>query len=159
MNPLPRSVVGCMLGLAGVSLGGPRPVAAQTDAGQERPPAAVAIPFQVDPGSSRVYMRVGASGRLGHEHGILGRLESGFVDRGGRGELTFSTRSFIADPPEARQYVGLAGSVSASDRRKATDNMLGRDVLDVARHPTATYKINASSPLDGQAAGAPGRYR
>jgi hypothetical protein len=106
-------------------------------------------------------MKVGASGRIGHDHGILGRLESGFVEwgGGGRGELVFSTRSFIADPPEARRYVGLAGSVSASDRKKTTEHMLGRDVLDVARNPTATYKITATSPLDGQVAGAPGRYK
>jgi hypothetical protein len=158
MNILSRNVVGSMLGLAIVGLGGPRPVAAQTDAGQKRPPASGSIPSQLDLGSSRVYMRVKASGRMGHEHGILGRLESGFIEWGGRGELVFSTRTFVADPPEARQYVGLAGSVSDSDRIKATDNMLGRDVLDVARFPTATYKINTTSPLDGQAAGAPGRY-
>jgi hypothetical protein len=159
MNILSRSVVACMLGLAGVSLGWPRPVAAQTDTGQKMPAATVSIPLQVDLGSSRAYMKVRASGRMGHEHGVLGQLESGFVEWGGKGELVFSMRSFIADPPEARQYVGLPGSVSASDRKKVTDNMLGTDVLDVARHPTATYRISASSPLDGQAAGAPGRYK
>jgi polyisoprenoid-binding protein YceI len=159
MNILSRGVVACMLGSAGVSLCGPRPIAAQSGAGQTRRPAATSNRLQVDPGSSRIYVKVTASGRMGHEHGILGRLDSGFVDWGGKGELNFSTRSFVADPPEARRYVGLAGDVSDSDRKKTTDNMLGEGVLDVARHPTATYKLAASTPLDGQHAGAPGRYR
>ncbi len=161
MTNATRGVVGCLFGLVGLSLGGPGPVEAQTETAQTRPvaKASPAPSLGVDLAVSRVYMRVRASGRLGHEHGIVGRLESGSIEWGGRGELVFAMRTFVADLPEARQYVGLTGSVSASDKKKTTDNMIGSDVLDAAKYPTATYKITSSAPLDGQAAGAPGRYK
>jgi hypothetical protein len=149
----------CLLVLACMSVVNSRSVSAQAQSSEHRPWAGAVSALQVEKGSSRVYIKVRASGRMGHEHGVLGRLESGFIDLGREGALVFSTRSFSADTPEARLYVGLSGSVSASDRKKTTDNMLGKDVLDVGRFPTATYKITASSPLGGQTAGTPGRYK
>lgn len=157
MRTSSRGVIGCILGLAALS--GATPVEGQADSARKPATSGASTALQADLASSRVYMKVKASGRLGHEHGIVGRLESGFVEWGGKGELVFSMRSFTADLPEARQYVGLSGSISASDKKKTTDNMLGVDVLDVAKYPTATYKISASAPIDGQAAGAPGRYK
>ena len=117
------------------------------------------VPFQVETGSSRIYIKVGATGRFGHAHGVHGRLVSGKVDLGGSGELVFDMRSFVVDPPEARQYVGLGGGVSRSDQRKTTEDMLGPFVLDVVHHPRATYTIASATPLEGQAPGDPGRYQ
>lgn len=114
--------------------------------------------LKVDTDNSRVYARVDAATRLGHGHGIVGNLAAGRVTLGGTGELTFDMTSFIADSAAARQRVGLDGTVSASDARKVNDNMRGADVLDVANFPRANYKITSMRPLDGQAAGAPGRY-
>jgi polyisoprenoid-binding protein YceI len=122
-------------------------------------PAASAAVFQVDPGTSRVYIKVAPSGRMGHEHGVQGQLASGTITVGEGGSLVFAMNSFVTDTPQARQAIGLAGKVSASDQQKSTANMLGKDVLDVARYATADYAITACAPLDGQAPGDPGRYR
>jgi hypothetical protein len=108
---------------------------------------------------SRVYIKVAASGRMGHEHGVEGRLASGTIAVGARESLAFAMKSFVADTPAARQALGLNGTVSASDQRNVTETMLGREVLDVDRYPTASYAIATSAPLDGQAPGKPRRYR
>ena len=115
--------------------------------------------YQVDPAASRVYMKVGASGRIGHEHGVQGQLASGTIAPGKSGTLVFDMRTFQTDTPEARQYVGLAGTVSASDQKKTNATMQGPQVLDVARFPTAEYAITSAVPLDGKAPGEPGRYQ
>ncbi|MFO0909836.1 MAG: YceI family protein [Isosphaeraceae bacterium] len=130
---------------------------------QEKPAAAPASAgvsaLQVDLASSRVYVKVGSTSRLGHEHGIIGRLAAGSVTLGGPGDLVFDMRTFVADLPEARRYVGLTGSVSASDQQKTTGNMLSKDVLAVAQYPTAKYQFRSATPLDGQPVGEPGRYQ
>jgi hypothetical protein len=115
--------------------------------------------LQVDLEASRVYVKVGSSRRLGHEHAVEGRLSSGKLELGGGGELAFDMKSFVADVPDARTYVRLKGNVSASDQQKVTATMLGAQVLDVGRFPQATYKISTAKPADGQAPGAPGRYK
>ena len=83
----------------------------------------------------------------------------GVVTLGGTGDLVFDMPTFVADRPEARSYVGLTGTVSASDARKTTATMLGKDVLGVAGFPKARYTFRSAAPIDGQAVGAPGRYR
>jgi polyisoprenoid-binding protein YceI len=133
---------------------GPAQGARETAIPKPTPPAA----WRVDPNASRVNVKVGAEG-YGHVHGIQGRLTSGTVELGGGGELVFDMKSFAADPPEARQALGLSKPVSRSDQRKITANMLGADVLDVAHHPRAVFAIAATRPLDGQAVGDPGRYQ
>jgi polyisoprenoid-binding protein YceI len=115
--------------------------------------------YQVDTQASRVYARVEPGGRLGHAHGVQGLLTSGNIDLAGTGSFVFNMGSFICDTPEARQYVGLNGSVSSSDQKKTTNNMLGSDVLNVATYPSAIYKITLVTPLDGQTAGQAGRYQ
>jgi hypothetical protein len=105
-----------------------------------------------------VYIRVGAEG-YGHVHGVQGRLASGSVTLGGKGELVFDMKTFTADLPEARHYLLLTKKVSPSDQKKTTANMLGSDVLDVTRHPRAALAITTATPLDHQSVGAPGRYR
>ncbi len=116
------------------------------------------IAFGVDERSSRVLVKVGAEG-YGHVHGVLGRLTSGKVALNGPGELVFDMRSFVADPVDVRQQLGLTKKVSRSDADKTTANMLSADVLNVNRFPTATYVISKVTPSDGQASGAPGRYQ
>jgi len=122
-------------------------------------PAASAVAFRVDAAASRVFIKVGASGRIGHDHGVQGQLASGAITLGKGGTLAFDMRTFRTDSPEARQYVGLSGTVSTGDQRKVDANMLGPQVLDVARFPTAEYTITSAVPVDGRAPGEPGRYR
>jgi polyisoprenoid-binding protein YceI len=52
--------------------------------------------------------------------------------------------SFVADTDAARKYVGLEGSTSASTRRQVSKNMLGADVLDSRKFPTATFQIESA---------------
>lgn len=115
--------------------------------------------FRVDTESSRVYVKVGSATRLGHDHGVVGRLSEGAVTLGGGGDLRFAMKTFVSDRPEARRYVGLQGQVSASDAKKTTETMLGPDVMDATRYPTARYAFGSAVPTDGQAPGAPGHYR
>lgn len=117
--------------------------------------------FDTDLAASRVYCKVGSAGRLGHEHGVIGRLSAGTISlrNNGLGELTFDMTTFVVDAPEARRYVGLSGTVSSSDQQKTNANMKGPHILDVARFPTATFAYNAAAALDGQAPGEVGRYR
>jgi polyisoprenoid-binding protein YceI len=115
----------------------------------------------VDTKVSRVYVRVDPDGR-GHAHGIVGRLASGSMVLGASkkaGTLVFDLTSFAADDLKARKYVGVEGKMSDSDRRSVTRTMLGAAVLSSREYPKATYALDAVTPLDGQAAGAPGRYR
>jgi len=114
--------------------------------------------YQVDISNSRVYARVDAASRLGHTHGVEGRLASGTITPSGVGELVFDLTTFQADTAQARQYVGLDATVP-SDARKVTSNMLGADVLAVSRYPRAVYSVTSMRPLDGQAAGQSGRYQ
>ncbi len=115
--------------------------------------------YQVDTNSSRVYAKVGKASRIGHEHGIQGNFAGGKITLGGAGELVFDMRSFVADTPQARQYVGLPADFSQSDAAKVNANMRGGEVLDVANHPRATFAITSITPADGQKAGEPGRYQ
>jgi polyisoprenoid-binding protein YceI len=143
MNPyrLPLGILGILLGL------NPAAVRAQTPT------------YQVDLASSRIFVRVDKATRLGHSHGVEGRLSSGQLHVAGEGKLKFDMSSFTADSPRARQYVGLEPDFSASDAAKVNVNMKGPDCLDVARYPRAACHITALSPLGGQAAGSPGQYR
>ena len=114
-------------------------------------------PGDVDLATSRVYVFVGKTG-LGHDHAVVGALQAGRVtlDAAERaGTLVFDMRSFRADTADARKVLGLAGETDAGTQKQVTDNMLGGDVLDVARHPTATFEIRSSlrSPRS-----APGRH-
>jgi polyisoprenoid-binding protein YceI len=115
--------------------------------------------YQVDAGTSRVYVKVGTATALGHVHGIEGNLSSGKILFGGAGELVFDLTSFTADTPQARQYVGLPVQFSQSDAQKVTANMRGSDVLNVGRFPTTTFSIVAATPAEGQKPGDPGLYQ
>jgi polyisoprenoid-binding protein YceI len=56
-------------------------------------------------------------------------------------------RSFRADGPDARKILGLPGATDEGTRRQVDDNMLGPAVLDVAKHPTATFAIRSALPM------------
>lgn len=114
--------------------------------------------YQVDTTASRVFIKVGSAGRLGHDHGVVGNLASGTIRPGGGGELVFDTTSFTADTPEARAQVGLDPKANASDAQKVTANMRGPDVLHVAKYPQAVFAITAMTPAGGQQAGEGGAY-
>lgn len=117
--------------------------------------------YEVDTKASRVYVRVDPAG-FGHAHGVVGVLASGRGSLGDPhkiGELVFDLTSFSADEPEVRQYVGLNGAVSDSERRSVTQTMLGPSVLDTGQYPTATYTVTSITPLDKQKPGEPGRYQ
>lgn len=128
------------------------PTTLPRDAAAQGPPAAPAAqapsppPGEVDTDGSRIYVFVGKTG-LGHDHAIVGRLVSGRVILDApqnAGQLVFDMPSLLADTPEARKVLGLTGETDASTRKQTTENMLGPDVLDVARHPTATFDIESA---------------
>lgn len=124
---------------------------------KEKPRAAT---YEVNVEASRIYVKVGTATRLGHEHGVQGKVKSGKLTLGGDGELVFDMDSFVADTAEARKRVGLEKKkVSANEAKKVTEAMRGADVLDVAKYPTATYRMASITPLDKQAAGEPGTYQ
>lgn len=111
-------------------------------------------PGDVDLGGSRIYVFVGKMG-LGHEHAVVGGLRSGSLRLGAAqqaGTLVFDMRTFRADTPEARRLLGLAGETDQGTRKQVDENMLGPAVLDVARHPTATFEIRSSLPSPQPAA-------
>ena len=98
---------------------------------------------EIDLKRSRVYIFVGKTG-LGHEHGVEGKIKDGYVHVGSNqdvGEIEFDMTSFIADTEAARKYVGLEGSTPDSTRQQVNKNMLGKDVLNVAKYPTAVFSI------------------
>lgn len=104
------------------------------------------VPGEVDLAGSRVYVFVGKTG-LGHDHAVTGSLRSGRLRLGAAeqaGTLVFDMQSFRADTPEARKLLGLPGATDAGTRKQVDDNMLGPAVLDVAKHPTATFEIRSA---------------
>lgn len=106
----------------------------------------VAEPGQIDVQRSRIYVYVDKTG-LGHEHGIEGQVKSGGIQLGARadaGTIEFDMTSFMADTDRARKYVGLEGSSSESTRQHVNKNMLGKDVLNVAKYPSATFVVESA---------------
>lgn len=99
--------------------------------------------------SSRVYIHVGKTG-LGHEHAIEGRLSSGelhLTDDAPSGELEFDMTSFSAETDAARRYIGLPGVIPQSTRDGVNGNLLGPQVLNVRKYPTARFEVTGVTPL------------
>jgi polyisoprenoid-binding protein YceI len=97
----------------------------------------------VDLQRSRVYILVGKTG-FGHDHGVEGRLASGSIQLGATqnaGEMVFDMATFTADTRTARTRVGLTGETDVATQKKVNSNMRGPDVLDVAKHPRASFRI------------------
>jgi hypothetical protein len=138
--------------LAAWAVGGLWPTTSLRGAPQAAPEARSAAPSlapgDVHVGHSRVYIRVGKTG-LGHEHAVMGLLSSGRVALGAgerAGELVFDLRRFTADSEPARQFLRLEGDSSAATQQKVTANMLGPDVLHVAKYPVASCQLQSVQP-------------
>ena len=120
-----------------------------------------AAPGSIDTLASRAYIYVGKTG-FGHEHAVAGYLADGAVHLGAgqnAGVIVFDMRRFVADTAEAREYIGLKGTTDASTQQQVNANMLGKDVLDVATHPTATFRVQSALPLRGTSAAGYPLYR
>ncbi len=116
---------------------------------------------QVDISLSRVFARVGKTG-LGHEHAIEGRIRDGQILLGTKenaGQIVFDMKSFRADSANARQYIGLSGQTGASTQRQVNANMFGKDVLNVAQFPVATYAIVSALPAQAKSRDGHPMYR
>jgi len=133
---------------------------AQTAQLSPAPAAAPPAPGDVDLTASRVYVFVGKTG-LGHNHAVSGLLQAGRVAVGAAeqaGMLVFDMRSFTAETAEARKALGLPGETDASTQKQVQANMTGPEVLDVARHPTATFQIRSALASKQQVSGRPPVY-
>jgi len=108
-------------------------------------------PGDVDLQVSRVYILVDKTG-LGHQHAIEGRLKEGRLKVSGEaaGKLVFDMKTFIADTPHARQYLGLPGETDAGTQQQVNANMLGAGVLNVAKFPTATFAVDSIKKTPGK---------
>jgi hypothetical protein len=103
---------------------------------------------------SRIYVHAFKTG-FGHEHAVEGRLQQGHLvlntlseKSDEPGELVFDMKSFDADGPKARRYVGLEGVTDATTRAQVNENLLGKDVLDVNHFPTARFVVDQVVSLD-----------
>ena len=146
--------------LALISFGAMTTAVAQSPQLSPAPAAAPPMPGDVDLAASRVYVFVGKTG-LGHNHAVSGLLQAGRVAVGAAdqaGILVFDMRSFTADTAEARKALGLPGETDASTQKQVQANMTGPDVLDVARHPTATFQIRSALASKQQVGGRPPVY-
>lgn len=103
---------------------------------------------------SRVYIRVDKKNALGHAHAVIGKLKSGQLRLRAAddpmiepGTLVFDMTSFDADSKEARDYLGMEDPIDDNTRKQVNANMLGKDVLDVRSHPTATFAAKKIAKL------------
>ena len=100
--------------------------------------------YAVDPHGSEIRLLVyrgGPLARFGHNHVIVGRVQgeirAGDAAAASGFRLEIPVESFAVDPPAARAEEGddFAAQVSEAARRDTLENLLGRDVLDAAKHP------------------------
>ena len=115
---------------------------------------------QINVKKSRVFAFVEKTG-LGHQHGVEGRLKSGFIQLGAEqdaGSLVFDMTSFDADTDAARNYLGLEGSTSSSTREQVNSNMRGTPILNVREFPTATFSIQSAKLVTDKDTNGKSRY-
>lgn len=156
------TLVACMAAGLTISSGGqdssaqlksPSPETKQVDSRQ---------PGDFDLVRSRVYVFVGKKGRIGHDHGVVGKLKSGRLTLGAAedaGEMEFDMASFVADTKDARKYVSLTGETDAGTQKQVTDTMLGTSVLNVKKHPTAKFVLKSAQKMKARKEGEPTRYQ
>jgi polyisoprenoid-binding protein YceI len=96
----------------------------------------------LDPKASELVVKtwkVGLASALAHNHVISASEVKGTVGLD-RIEVTVQVAGLAVDKPALRQkHLGETHEVSASDRNKTTDAMLGEDQLDVRKFPTITF--------------------
>jgi len=100
--------------------------------------------YTIDPQASEIRLlvyREGPLARFGHNHVIVGRVQgeirAGDAAAASGFRLEIPVDSFAVDPPAARAEEGeeFAAQISEPARRGTRENMLGRDMLDAAKHP------------------------
>lgn len=159
-EPVNQPMSHALMALVIMSVGTSAPLVAQPPQVSPAPAAAPPAPGDVDLAASRVYVFVGKTG-LGHNHAVSGLLQAGRIVLGAAdqaGMLVFDMRSFTADTAEARRAMGLSGETDASTQKQVHATMTGPDVLDVARHPTATFQIRSALSAKQQVSGRPPVY-
>ena len=155
-----QATIRALMAAALISVGGAAAAVAQTAQLSPAPAAVPPAPGDVDLAASRVYVFVGKTG-LGHNHAVAGLLQAGRVVLGAAdqaGMVVFDMRSFTADTAEARKALGLPGETDVSTQKQVQANMTGPDVLDVTRHPTATFQIRSAVSSKQQVQGRPPVY-
>jgi len=139
----------------------PRPAAP----GAPAAPAAPAAACAVDAGQSEIRLlvyRAGPMARLGHNHVIVNREVSGWVDpRAGSAGGSFSLRvpvaAFMVDDRQARGEEGpdFPQDVSDDARTGTRHNMLSAAVLDADRFPIIALSSIAIEPVAAPGGAAP----
>lgn len=104
--------------------------------------------LSIDPRQTELVVRTWKAGfvaGLGHNHVIRATEATGELtwdpqDPGAtRVSVTIPVRALIADEPALRRKYGEPADLSESDRRKLTENMLGREQLDAKRFPEIRF--------------------
>lgn len=120
------------------------------------PRAAHAADYRLQAESSELIalvFKAGPASALAHDHVVRATRFSGTL----RGEpaqpasasvdVTVAVDGLLPDEPEMRRKHGLAGLLSDSDRAKIQETMLGSTQLDVATHPTITFRSTRVEPV------------
>ncbi len=119
-----------------------------------RPPAGVAA-YRIDSAQSELRLLVYSASpmaRLGHNHVIINRAVSGWVDAAGAAGGSFSLQvpvaDFLVDDAQARaaEAPDFSQEVTEDARAGTRHNMLGPALLDAVRFPTITISSIAVTP-------------
>jgi polyisoprenoid-binding protein YceI len=130
------------------------------------PPAGAAA-YRIDSARSELRVlvyRAGPMARLGHNHVIVNRAVSGWVDAAGAAAQALSLQvpvaEFIVDDAQARDAEGPDFSQDVTDDARAGTrrNMLSAALLDADRFPAITLRSVAVTPA-AQVPGADGQAR
>ena len=113
-------------------------------------PRAAAAPYRIDPERSELVVRVfkaGAAAALAHDHVVRAAAWQGKLDVTREpvalaAEIVVDARALEVDEPAVRARHGLDGELSASDRKKTLETMLGEVQLDVARYPEIRFRTD-----------------
>lgn len=151
----------CFATIAFLSWHGSQPAQGQSRTTRKQTEKKTFAVDEIDTQSSRTYIHVRKTG-FGHEHAVVGRIKKGEIHLGASknaGKIVFDMTGLAAGTAEARRYIGLKGTASASTARKVTANMLGKDVLNVGQFPTATFTVKSALPLKQKSSDGHTRYQ
>jgi len=151
----------CAVLLAGCGAPGTRPSGGLGVPALPAHPAAGIPAYRIDASQSELRLlvhRAGPMARLGHNHVILNRAVTGWVEGvDSPGSESFSVRvpvaDFVVDDSRARAEEGLDFSAEVPEEAKlgTRRNMLGTALLDAGRFPDITLISNAITPARGMA--------
>jgi len=135
---------------------------AQTpQSGEAQPPQKTWTPGEVHAGNTRIYVHVFKAGSFGHEHAVVGRVKEGVIHLGAThdaGHVDADLTSFVADVDYARKLLGLPGETDPDTQKKVNANMLGDEVLNVLRFPTARGDLTSARLLQQPSANGLPQY-